>query len=147
MCGTKVYIGVAVVVIIIVMVAGIALYKKEGFTIAVRDNKLLCDPLVNHDEDYLMPHSVTFVIQGYNYAETPIIYGDDEKLIPLQYAWDYESMAYYITVDAPKGLCGTKWILETSDFVEPVVKTGEGKLLKVTLMRRRYRFNRWEISC
>lgn len=121
---------------------------KENFTIAKRHG-ILCPPLIRKSlEDKLMPNSLIFVIQGYNYNETPKIYRDGKKIVPLQYEWDAESMAYYFTVSAPYGLCGSEWILETSDFVEPVIVEGRsGDPVKVGLLRRREGFNRWNMSC
>lgn len=121
---------------------------KENFTIAKRRG-VLCPPLIRRSlEDKLMSNSLIFVIQGYNYKETPKIYRDGKKIVPLQYEWDAESMAYYFTVSAPYGLCDSEWILETSDFVEPVIVEGRsGDLVNVGLLRRREGFNRWSMSC
>lgn len=119
----------------------------EDFTIAERDG-ILCNPKIRNTEDPLLPNSVVFVIQGYNYKETPIIHRDGEKIVPLQYYWDYSSTAYYITVYAPKGLCGSEWILETSDYIKPVVNEGRsGDKITVTTERRRGGFNWWRLSC
>lgn len=121
--------------------------KSEDFTIAERDG-ILCNPKIRNTEAPLLPHSVVFVIQGYNYKETPKIYRDGEKIVPLQYFWDYSSTTYYFTVYAPKGICGSQWILETSDYIKPVVNDGRtGKDVIVTSERRREDFNWWKLSC
>jgi len=94
-----------------------------------------------------MPLSVVFVIQGYNYKTTPKIFRDQQLVTPLQYAWDYGNMAYYLTVYAPNGLCGSDWILETSDFVEPIVYEGRSeRKMNVTLQRRREDYHKWQLS-
>ena len=134
---------ILVVIIIIVVMST----KKEGFTLHKIDG-LLCKPFLNGNDAYLMPDSVVFVIQGYNYSETPKIFRDDKLVVPLQYAWDYSDMAYYMTIYAPKGLCESEWILETSNFVEPVVYEGRSeRKLNVTLKRRRNGFHKWALTC
>lgn len=121
--------------------------KSEDFTIAER-NGISCNPTIRDTEGPLLPNSVVFVIQGYNYKETPVIHRDGEKVVPLQYSWDYSSSTYYLTVYAPKGLCGSNWILETSDYIKPVVNEGRsGKEVIVTPERRREDFNWWKLSC
>jgi len=95
-----------------------------------------------------MPDSVVFLVEGYNYRGTPKIFRDGQLVVPLQYAWDYGAMAYYLVIHAPNGLTGSDWILETTDFVEPVVhEARSGKLMNVTLQRRRYDYNKWSLSC
>lgn len=136
------------VIIFLLVIFWLAGGTKENFTIAKRDD-LLCPPLIRKSlEDKLLPNSVIFVIQGYNYADTPKIYRDGKKIVPLQYEWDAEATAYYFTVSAPQGLCNSEWVLETSDFVKPVIVEGRsGGQLTVGLLRRREGFNRWSISC
>lgn len=120
---------------------------KDNFTIAER-NGVFCDPRITNKEGKLLPNSEVFVIQGYNYTETPKIYRDGEKIVPLQYFWDYSAMAYYFTVYAPKGLCDSEWILETPDYVMPVVNDGRtGEKINVSVVRRREGFNKWKLSC
>jgi hypothetical protein len=119
---------------------------REHFTIAERHG-LLCDPRMNQTDAYLNPNSISFVVQGYNYQTTPVIIRDGVEITPLQYFWDHNSMAYYFVVYAPKKLDGSEWIIQTYDFVEPVVNDGvSGAPLKVTLLRRRDGFNWWTIS-
>lgn len=119
--------------------------KKDNFTIAERDG-VFCDPRIRNTEAKLLPNSEVFILQGYNYKETPKIYRDGEKIVPLQYFWDYSSTAYFFTVYAPKGLNGSEWIIETSDYVMPVVNDGRsGKRLDVKLERRRDEFNKWKL--
>lgn len=121
--------------------------KSEDFTIAERDG-IACNPKIRNAEGPLLPNSVVFVIQGYNYKETPVIHRDGEKVVPLQYFWDYSSTTYYFTVYAPKGLCGSNWILETSDYIKPVVNEGRtGQEINVTPERRREDFNWWRLTC
>lgn len=121
--------------------------NPEDFTIAER-NGILCNPKIRNTDGPLLPNSVVFVIQGYNYKETPIIHRDGESVVPLQYSWDYSSSTYYITVYAPKGLCGSEWILETSDYIKPIVNDGRsGNEITVTTERRRGDFNWWRLSC
>jgi hypothetical protein len=120
---------------------------KENFTIAKREG-VFCDPKIANFEGDLLPNSEVFVIQGYNYKQTPKIYRDGKKIVPLQLFWNPSAMAYYFTVYAPDGLCGSEWILETTDFVEPVVNDGRtGKSIKVDLARRRDDFNKWMLYC
>jgi hypothetical protein len=119
--------------------------SKEGFATAFRHG-WLCQPLINNDQDDILPTNVTFVVEGYNYQETPIIYRDGKKVVPLQFSWDYTSMAYYFVMAAPKGAANHKWMLETFDFVEPRVTEGRSlEPVKVKLLRRRFGFNHWEL--
>lgn len=121
--------------------------KRENFTIAEREG-VFCNPKISNFEGKLLPNSEVFVIQGYNYKKTPIIYRDGKKIVPLQFFWNSSALAYYFTVYAPEGLCGSEWILETSDFVEPVVNDGRtGKRIKVDVARRREDFNKWLLYC
>jgi len=119
---------------------------REGFTTSFQHG-WLCHPLVNEDQENILPDHVTFVVEGYNYQDTPIVYRDGKKIVPLQFSWDYTSMAYYIMVAAPGGPDGHQWVLETFDFVQPKVTEGRTlKPVKVSLMRRRYGFNRWLLT-
>jgi hypothetical protein len=121
--------------------------KGENFTIAERDG-ILCNPTIRNTEEPLLPNSAVFLIQGYNYKETPSIYRNGEKIVPLQFFWDYSSMVYYFTVHAPNGICGSEWRLVTSDYVKPVVNNGRtGEEITVTSERRRGGFNWWKLSC
>lgn len=140
-----------IILLLIFAIALILINKNsiENFTIAKRTG-LLCKPLLNkHTENDLMPKPyISMVIQGYNYAGTPIIYRDGKKVTPLQYEWDYMSMAYYFVLWAPNKKCGSEWILETTDFVKPVVTDGvTGEDFKVDLERRREGFNKWRLVC
>ena len=120
---------------------------REGFTTAFRDGTL-CQPLTNNRQNYLMPHAVTFVLEGYNFKDTPIFYRDGKKIAPLTYSWDYREMAYYFDLAAPNGLTGHQWVLETSDYVKPkVTESRSHTVMNVGLMRRRGDFNRWVLSC
>ena len=119
---------------------------KEGFTTSFQHG-WLCHPLINEDQESILPDHTTFVVEGYNYQETPVVYRDGKKIVPLQYSWDYTSMAYYIMVAAPGGADQHQWVLETYDYVEPKVTTGETLMpVKVDLMRRRNGFNRWLLT-
>ena len=144
--------GCAILVCLVLLRAIVAMVWRPGtggtehFSIAERDG-VLCYPFLNNREAWLMPNSIVFVIQGYNYATTPVIIRDRKEIVPLQYAWDYRSMAYYFVVSAPRGLEGSEWILQTSDFVEPIVNEGRtGARLNVGLLRRRDQYNWWSIS-
>jgi hypothetical protein len=96
----------------------------------------------------LQPNTVRLAIQGYNYQETPVFYRDDKKIIPMEYAWDSDELTYYFTLAAPSGVCNHSWIIETYDFVEPIVMDQDSyKFLTVASVRRRLGFNRWRISC
>jgi hypothetical protein len=140
------------VILLIILTAALIFIKSTGreyFTVAKRTG-LLCKPLLNnHTENDLMPKPyISIVIQGYNYQKTPIIYRDGKKITPLQYEWDYMSMAYYFVVWAPNKKCGSEWILETSDFVKPVVTDGVTNVdFKVELERRREGYNKWRLLC
>ena len=141
--------GYVVVLCILAIIVLFILARKtrEGFTLHERNCKL-CPPFLNNRDAYLMPNSVVFVVQGYNYESTPKIFRDGKLVTPLQYAWDYGNMAYYLTVYAPNGLCESDWILETTDFVKPIVYEGRSeKEMTVTLKRRRAGFHKWCLSC
>jgi hypothetical protein len=97
-------------------------YNISPFEIAKR-RELVC-PTVTQREHSLMPRALIFVIQGYTYKDTPIIYKDGKKVIPLQYDWDEINFTYYLTVDGGKGLDDNQWVIELSDFVEPIVTEG-----------------------
>lgn len=136
-------IGVLLIILLVLW----KVKTTENFTIAERDG-ILCDPKTRDIENQLLPNTVVFVIQGYGYERTPIFYRDGSKIRPEQTFYDPTSLAYYFTVYAPLGLCGSEWVLETSDFVKPVVNEGRsGKAMKVILQRRRRDFNKWEIRC
>lgn len=142
--------GLTLILIIIVFLA--ILYfsgAKEGFTISKRDGRL-CKPLLNsHTEANLMQKpNVSMVVQGYNYKDTPIFYRDGKKITPLEYEWDYRSMAYYFTLYAPNGICNHQWILQTSDFVEPIVTNGStNQDFTVNPLKRQEGANQWAIVC
>jgi hypothetical protein len=120
---------------------------KENFTIVEREG-LLCHPFVNNRETNLMPNSIVIIVQGYNYVDTPKILRDGRVIIPLQYAWDSDSLAYYFIVYAPKGMCGSNWMLETSDHVKPVVIEGRNnKDFIVNLEKRNEGHHMWSLSC
>jgi hypothetical protein len=137
-----------VVIIVAILLLGVCLFhRREGFTLHERDG-ILWPPFLNNRDAYLMPNSVVFVIQGYNYETTPKIFRDGELVTPLQYAWDYANMAYYLTIYAPHGLCDSEWMLETSDFVEPVVFEGRSqRKMNVSLERRRAGYHHWMLTC
>ena len=143
----KVCIVIGVVLILLVVCLCIAsIGKREGFTLHERDG-LLCPPFLNNRDAEIMPRSVVFVVQGYNYQETPKIFRDGQLVTPLQYAWDYANMAYYLTVYAPNDLDGSEWILETYDFVEPVVHEGRSeRKMNVDLQRRRNGYHKWLLT-
>lgn len=138
---------VLVVIVAILLLCAWLVNKREGFTMHERDG-LLCPPFLNNADEHLMPRSVVFVVQGYNYKDTPKIYRDNQLVVPLQYAWDYANVTYFLVVSAPNGLCGSSWILETTDFVKPIVFEGRTtKLMNVQLERRRNDFHKWSLSC
>ena len=136
------------IVLLGIIVVYFYLSKKESFSIAKRFGSE-CDPQDQDPTDaYLMPKSIVFTINGYNYQETPIIMRDAQKITPLQYAWDNNMMTYFITVYAPNGLCGSEWILETSDYVKPIVtEARSGKIMNVNIERRREGYNHWSLTC
>ena len=137
----------AILVIVMVFAVGLFTTRREGFTLHERDCKL-CRPFLNGRDAKLMPTSIVLVVQGYNYSETPKVFRDGKHITPLQYAWDYGNMTYYFVVHAPKCMCGSDWILETSDFVEPTVYEGRsGERLTVSLERRRNGYHKWNIGC
>lgn len=139
---------------IIILFVGLLIFlllckQKEYFTISKRDGKL-CKPLLNDNtENYLMQHPyVSMVVQGYNYSETPIFYRDGKKITPMDYEYNNTTMAYYFILYAPNGICNHEWILETSDFVKPIVSNGVTNTdFNVTLERKRGGFNKWKIEC
>lgn len=139
--------SIAIIALLILIFSLCVVNKREGFTIHER-NGMLCAPFLKGLDAHLMPSSVVFVVQGYNYQDTPKVYRDGRLVTPLQYAWDYGNMAYYLAIHAPEGLCGSEWLLETTDFVEPVVYEGRSeKKLNVSLVRRRDGYHRWMLSC
>ena len=118
-------------------------------SIALRHG-ILCKPLLNERTEYhLMPKpAVSIVVQGYNYEDTPVIYRDGQRVTPLEFERNYSSMVYFYMVYAPNGKCNHEWILETTDFVKPVVTDGmTGEDFIVILERRRGGFNRWRLVC
>ena len=134
--------------------------KREKFMIAAEPSRCSLDgaggtrvvdgvaknlPIVDHEgASQQFPESILFVIKGYNYATTPIIYRDGVEVTPLQYAWDDTIMTYYIRVD---GDVTDRWTLETSDYIKPLVSEGDSGIeLKVDILRRRGSFNLWTIS-
>ena len=120
--------------------------NRENFTIAMR-NGWLCKPLVNHEEDDLTPNAFSFVVQGYNYQDTPNFFRDGERITPMRFDHDASELAYYFVVAAPKG-CDHQWILETTDYIEPIVSEGRsGRNMQVTPVRRREGYNRWLLTC
>ena len=138
---------IALMALVLLVALLVSRARRESFTLHTRD-WLLCLPFLNERDAYLMPDSVVFVVQGYNYSDTPRVFRDEEVITPLQYAWDYGNMAYYLTVYAPNGLRGSEWMLETSDFVEPVVYEGRSeRKMNVSLRRRRNGYHHWTLSC
>jgi len=136
-----------VVIAVVLIFGGWLINKREGFTTHERDG-VLCPPFLNGIDEHLLPPSVVFVVQGYNYKDTPKIYRDGQLVTPLQYAWDYANMTYFLVVSAPFGLCDSMWILETTDFVKPLVFEGRtAKRMTVELERRRNDFHKWSLSC
>ena len=138
------------ILICIAIIIGLAVFfgsaLRENFTLHERSGKL-CPPFLNNEDWHLIPSSVVFVVQGYNYQSMPKIFRDGDVITPLQYSWDYGNMIYYITVHAPEGLRGSNWVLETTDFVEPEVYEGRTNTkVIVSLLRRRNGYNRWEVS-
>lgn len=97
----------------------------------------------------LQPNSVRIAVQGYNYQDTPIFYRDGKKIVPMEYAWNANILTYYFTLAAPDGVCGnTEWILETYDFVEPIVINQDTNTkFKVLPLRRRHGYNKWLLQC
>ena len=127
-------------------------------------NYRLCPTVTVRDQEenngLLNNKAVVFVIQGYNYSDTPKILRDDDYILPLQYNWDYTNATYYITMDSTGGnipstsFCKTRWILETSDDVKPVVTEGYSqRRLNVRRVKHynQQRYNvhtyAWKISC
>ena len=89
-----------------------------------------------------------FIISGFNYQFNPKLYRDDKPIIPLKFARDYVDMLYFYTVEAPFGVCKHEWIVETYDFVKPVVYNGrEGVELEVSLLERADGKNKWMVKC
>jgi hypothetical protein len=138
------YIFVALIIVLLLFY----FTRKEHFSIAAERNYRLC-PAVSYRDKYLMPNSIEFVIQGYNYALPPtIIRGEGGPITPLQYAWDSREMSYYIVVYSPKGLCSDKWILKTSEDVEPVITEGYSqKRMKVSRNGYFQGYHYWNITC
>jgi hypothetical protein len=136
--------NVLLLVVLVVILFLITKVTVEKFTIAERHG-ILCNPIRKLSP--LTPNSISLIMQGYNYDETPKIYRDGIKIIPFQFSRDSQAQIYYFTLAAPNGACNHNWMIETSDFVEPVVSNGEnGNRAKVTLLRRRGGFNQWNIN-
>lgn len=141
------YLSIIAVLIVILCIIAVCGKNRENFTIAKRDG-LLCRPLMDESDDHILPNSSSIVIQGYNYQDTPKIYRDGKKIVPLKYARDYLSMAYFFVVADPRGFCNSEWLIETTDYVKPVVNDGRsGRFYNVELVRRRNMYNLWSISC
>jgi len=130
------------------------LRKKEKFTIHEVDTPT-CIPSTaslppNSDKMnvVLQPNTVRLAIQGYNYQDTPVFFRDGKKIVPMEFAWDSDTLTYFFTLATPNGLCNHDWILETYDFVEPIIIDQDSyKPLKVLAVRRRRGFNRWQLLC
>ena len=123
---------------------------KESFSVGSR-NFRLC-PTITDREHNIMPRAIVFVVQGYNYTDTPIVYRDGKAVTFLQYYWDATDFTYYITVDGlsadPKQWCAHQWTIETSEFVKPVVTEGySGIELNVKSIAQKDGHNLWNISC
>jgi hypothetical protein len=134
----------------ILFLVAIYLYLRDGtetFTI----HKVIPEPCmapICQVDDYLLPHSALFVVSGFNYQDNPKIYRDDKLIIPLKFARDYVDMLYFYTIESPLDICKHEWIVETSDFVEPVVINGRtAQTLSVTLLERASGKNKWSVKC
>lgn len=96
------------------------LSMKDNFEIAKRTN-MIC-PSINDRENNLRLYTVIFVIQGYNYTSTPIIYRNGEKIEFMDYSWDNSNLTYYITVNG--NLYDNYWYIELPDHIEPIITEG-----------------------
>lgn len=128
--------------------------RKEKFTVHQVDSPT-CIPSTeslpfNSDKMnvVLQPNTVRIAIQGYNYQESPVFFRDGKKILPMEYAWNADTLTYFFTLAAPNGVCNHEWILETYDFVEPIVVNQDTyKKLQVLPIRRRLGYNRWQLLC
>lgn len=145
---------IVAIIITLIVIYYLVVPNKERFTVARRDY-LLC-PYIRTDDEKLLPNTVVFVIQGYNYTDTPIIYRGLNAVVPMQYFWDSDSMTYYLTVASPRGLCSDRWTIQTSEDVRPIVTEGYSKkqmLLKQADPQFRSVINTppstilWSLSC
>lgn len=140
-------IVVALSILAIVALAVWLYLPHEQFTVHQVEEPPCISP-IHQVDDYLLPHSALFVISGYNYIDNPKIYRDGKVLVPLKFARDYVDMLYYYTVESPYGVCKHTWIVETSDFIKPLVINGrEAKELKVDLLERADGKNKWSVEC
>lgn len=145
-------IAIALGTVLLAMVWSISKGKSELFTIHKVEEQPCIQPVKQVDDD-LLPHSLLLIISGYNYTQNPKIYRDDKPIVPLKFARDYVEMLYYYTVECP--LCTTtldgckhSWIVETYDFVKPVVYNGrEAKEFKVELLERASGKYKWSVEC
>lgn len=148
--GTLTVIAIGVVLLAIVW--SMSKRKGEFFTIHKVEERPCIQPVHQVDDD-LLPHSLLLIVSGYNYTDNPKIYRDDKLIVPLKFARDYVEMLYYYTVECP--LCTTTsdgckhfWIVETYDFVKPVVYNGRlAKEFKVELLERASGRNKWSVEC
>ncbi len=160
--GTRLVIVAATLFVGVVIADWLyAKYKREGFTVHL-ENKPQCIIPIEETTDNinvpLQPNTVRWAVTGYNYQEVPIFYRDEEKIEPIEYAWNSNGMTYYFTLAAPEGPLGSRWVMSTFDYVQPRV-VDQGPLiglsggpevgmreLDVSLVRRRYGYNLWEIK-
>lgn len=96
----------------------------------------------------LQPNTVRLAVQGYNYQTPPVFFRDNKKILPMEMAWDDLALTYFFTLAAPNGVCNHEWILETYEFVEPIVINQDTyTAMTVEPIRRRRGFNKWKLTC
>ena len=121
---------------------------RESFVV-IKETGDVCPPYFNESAER-EDDVASLIVHGYNYITEPLIYRDGNKITPLRYSWDYREMAYYFDVAAPDGMGAHKWIIQTSDYVKPIIHVldtdGDTKKAMVTLMRRREGYNVWSFS-
>lgn len=136
--------------LVIVTIVGLSIMFfylwREKFTIHKVDLPP-CIPKIQQVGKYLLPHSAMFIISGFNYTENPKIYRDGKMVIPLQFSRDYVDMLYFYNVDAPLDICMHEWIVETYDYVKPLVYSGDATRYKVDLIDRLPGKIRWLVRC
>lgn len=119
--------------------------KRENFTTHQIEEKA-CVTRNDVNKDILSSPFIRLAVQGYNYQSMPIFFRDGKKITPMESSYSHKDMTYNFTLMSPKESKEHQWILETYDFVQPIVTNLDTfERCEVILQRRRFGFNRWII--
>jgi len=123
------------VIVIVIIILVLLLYcrpcsRKEGFPDGKRI-EMPC-PTVNTWEKDLLPLTVIFVVQGYNYNRQPRFYRDGLPLIPIGLNHDWANLTYYYTIQVPDGrehLLDHVWEIWTENEIRPRITEGYSQIV------------------